>query len=40
LRVELGIQDKFCRIGIEQRYFAEIETEAAMIEPDELELPL
>ena len=39
LRDELGIRDEFDRIETEQRYFAEVETYVATIEPDRFELP-
>lgn len=39
LRDELCIRDEFDRIEAEQRYFAEVETYAATIEPDGFEQP-
>jgi hypothetical protein len=39
LRTELGIRDEFERMETEQRYFAEVETYAATIEPEGFAVP-
>ncbi|MBX9910445.1 MAG: hypothetical protein K2Z25_17240 [Beijerinckiaceae bacterium] len=39
LRDELGIRNEFDRIETEQRYFADVEAYAAIIEPGGFELP-